>query len=141
VRERVVRRELGGYQFPALYCPAVHMGRDLRVVSRSFLAEVLIFSGHAWSVGLEDGHVPALFRIARGALLHNGRCLVHGTDQVLALLPASGLRTVVAQANHVTELTGGSRSRRTRPSRAAIVAGSTAVQLASNRPCTGHQTD
>ena len=64
-----------------------------------------------------------------------------GPIRVLALLPASGLRTVVAQANHVTELTGGSRSRRTRPSRAAIVAGSTAVQLASNRPCTGHQTD
>jgi hypothetical protein len=35
VRERVVRRELGGYQLPALHCPAVHMVRDLGVMSGS----------------------------------------------------------------------------------------------------------
>ena len=57
VREGVVRRDLSGYQLPALCCPVVQMVRDIRIVSRSFLAQVLIFGCHAWSVGREDGHV------------------------------------------------------------------------------------
>ena len=58
VRERVVTRKLGGYQLPAVHGPVVHMVRDLRVIPRSFLAEVLIFRCHPRSVGLEADHVP-----------------------------------------------------------------------------------